>query len=616
MMDLESFNESVIAEDEFWAIYNHPAYFSPDEKYILYPVYRNFELDIMVYDIDEEKSLPITHTGVTEGDPCWSPDGKYIYFSTNRTKAVYPFGRQDFDIYRIKLENFEKPFKNQKYEELFSEEKKDTTKPVVKIDFENLRDRWEKIISYSGSQLSPRVFIKDEKTTIYFTSSHDGAGRSLWKKTITPFEDSKTEKIEGTSGLNLPVRESKGDHYVLVNGNISKIKSGGKIEKINISHSFTKNLHDEFNQMFYEMWANMEENFYDENFHGVDWENIRERYSSYLPYVRTRGDLRKLMNDMLGELNSSHQGFSSSGDEEKTGHDYVTASTGIRFDNDNPFLVEKIIRRSPADKNDLNIKKGDKLLSVNGVPVEEDKNREKFFLFPSFPEEINLTFERSGSEFSFNIHPQRTGSERNLLYDEWTDLNQKIVDEKGDGKIAYIHMKNMMGGELDRFLTEIANEFHYRDALILDLRYNRGGNVHDKVLEMLIKKPYMNWKYRGGKLTAQPNFYPGGKPMVLLINEQSLSDAELTTAGWKELGLGKVIGNGTYRWLIFTSGKSLVDGSFYRLPSWGCYTLDGRNIETNGAEPDIKVINTFEDRLKNNDPQLLKAIEELNKILK
>jgi tricorn protease len=143
----------------------------------------------------------------------------------------------------------------------------------------------------------------------------------------------------------------------------------------------------------------------------------------------------------------------------------------------------------------------------------------------------------------------------------------------------------------------------------LDLRYNNGGNVHDNVLQFLAQKPYLNWKYREGKLTPQPNFGPASKPIVLLINEASLSDAEMTAEGFQTLKLGTIVGTETYRWIIFTSGKGLVDGSFYRLPSWGCYTLEGKDLEIEGVKPDVYVKNTFKDRLENRDPQLDKAIE-------
>lgn len=254
------------------------------------------------------------------------------------------------------------------------------------------------------------------------------------------------------------------------------------------------------------------------------------------------------------------------------------------------------------------------LVKVNGRPVEKDMDRYYYFTRPSIDREISLTFSRNGNPYEVKIHPQATIAFN--LYDEWIDNNQKRVDEKSRNRIAYSHMKNMGGGELENFLIDMSKELNNKDALILDLRYNTGGNVHDEVLKFLSQKSYLQWKYREGTLTRQGNFTPSDKPIVLLTNEQSLSDAEMTSQGFKALKLGKIIGNETYRWIIFTSGAGMVDGSFVRLPGWGCYTLDGKDLEATGVKPDILVINSFEDKINGRDPQLDRAIEEILKQLK
>ena len=165
-------------------------------------------------------------------------------------------------------------------------------------------------------------------------------------------------------------------------------------------------------------------------------------------------------------------------------------------------------------------------------------------------------------------------------------------------------------------MIDMTKELNNKEALIFDLRYNTGGNVHDPVLKFLSQRSYLQWKYREGSLTPQSNFSPSDKPIVLLINEQSLSDAEMTAQGFKALKLGKIVGNGTYRWIIFTSGVTLVDGSSVRMPAWGCYSLEGKDLEATGVQPDILVINSFNDKLNGLDPQLEKAIEEILKQLK
>jgi tricorn protease len=319
---------------------------------------------------------------------------------------------------------------------------------------------------------------------------------------------------------------------------------------------------------------------------------------------------------MLGDLNSSHTGFSSFGDEENTFYKTTTLGTGIVWDNDDPYKVKRVITYSPSDKKGIDLIAGDVLTAINDTPVDVRQNRESYFIKPSLDQELQLTFSRKDSSFTIKITPESFNAINTLRYDEWIANNQKIVDQKSNKKIAYAHMKDMGTGELNKFLIDMTTEIYDRDALILDIRYNNGGNVHDNVLQFLSQKPYLKWKYREGALTVQPNFTPAGKPIILLTNEQSLSDAEMTTEGFKRLGLGKVIGTETYRWIIFTSGKSLVDGSFYRLPSWGCYTLDGKNLELVGVAPDIYVGMDFKDRLNQVDPQLDRAISEIMSMLK
>lgn len=361
--------------------------------------------------------------------------------------------------------------------------------------------------------------------------------------------------------------------------------------------------------MFYEAWANFEENYYDDKFHGMDWNALKAQYEKYLPSITNRNDLRVLFNDMLGELNTSHFGFYSNGKEEETYYGSRSLNPGILFDDDNPFVVKSIIKRSPSDKKGIDIRSGDKLTAVDDRRVDETVNREFYFSRPSMDNEMELTFSRQATEYKVKLHPQSTGSNRANLYDSWIDDNQKRVDDKTQDQVAYVHMKNMGGGALNLFFQEMVHEANSRKALILDIRYNTGGNVHDDVLRFLSRREYLQWKYREGKLTGQSNFSPAERPIVLLINEQTLSDGEMTAAGFKKLGLGTVVGTETYRWIIFTTGKGLVDGSFYRLPSWGCYTLDGADLELTGVKPDVEIHNTFQDRLEGKDPQLDRAIE-------
>ena len=633
LIDLKTMQDKSLVKEEIWGFQNSNPGFSPNDDYVYFTAYRNFEQDIFLYNMKEKKAINLTNTGITEADPLWSPDGKFILFESARTRPSYPFGMQNPRVYRLALEKMDQPYRMDKFSEMFRENtpaptdttKKDTTKKMIPpvnqstalvIDMENIMERMEAVSPPFGSQYLQFVHGKGDKTTVFYTSNHGEGRNALWKTVIEPFESNKTDKVAGSdNAFGFDIVEVNDQFYVLYNGNIGKINMVmNRIDPVTITYTFRRNLQEEFKQIFEETWAQVSENYYDENYHGIDWNKMKQQYQKYVAHLNNRGDLRTLLNDMLGELNSSHQGFYTGGTDEGVSMQNATMETGIIFDNNDPYKVSYVVKRSNADNRSVSVKPGDVLVKVNDRTVDRNMDRNYYFTRPSVDREIKLTFSRGGQNFDVKIHPQF--SIYNNLYDQWIDDNQKRVDEKGKSRIAYAHMKNMGLGELESFLIDMTKELNNRDALILDLRYNTGGNVHDEVIKFLSQRSYLQWKYREGSLTTQSNFAPSDKPIVLLINEQSLSDAEMTAQGFKQLKLGKIIGNETYRWIIFTSGAGLVDGSFVRLPGWGCYTLDGKDLEMTGVAPDVKVINTFEDKITGKDPQLDKAIEEVIKQLK
>ncbi|MEO6134089.1 MAG: S41 family peptidase [Ginsengibacter sp.] len=650
ILDLGSMQSSLIVKDEFWAIQSSNPSFSPDDKYVMYTAYRNFEQDIFLYRLADKQIFNITNTGVSELGPVWSPDGKYIYFTSDRVNPTYPYGPQNAKVYRMALQKIDDPYKSDMFDSLFVKTEKnklekddnkkedlkdqnkkekenkdkeiakkpDVPKPVVTIDFSNLMNRLEEIGPSFGNQGGTFVIKDGEKTNVLFISNHENGKQSLWQMVYEPFEKTKTEEIKGGDRESINIKGYKDHYYTLAQGNIQKLKLDSKsLEKIELNYTFSRNMKDEFNQMFYEAWGVLQENYYDLKFNGVDWESVKKEYASFLPYLKTREDFRVLLNNMMGELNSSHYGFSTFGSDESTFYKTSTAANGIMFSNEFPYRVDHIIEGGVSDFEKNKILSGDELISVDGKRVDNKMNREYYFMGSSVPDEMTLGFKRGQEEYTVKIHPTVYNVMQGQLYQSWVNEKRQLVNKIGKGKIGYVYMKDMSGPSLDQFqLDMVSDSVCNKDALILDLRYNTGGNVHDKVLQFLSQRPYLQWKYRDGKMSPQPTFAPAAKPIILLVNEQTLSDGEMTAAGFKELKLGTIVGTGTYRWIIFTSGASLVDGSTVRLPSWGCFTLDGKNLERTGVTPDIFVKNTFEDRVNNKDPQIERAVQEILKQLK
>lgn len=643
LIDTKTLDSKTIVNDEIWGFENSQPRFSPNGEYVVYNAYRNFELDIFAYHIATGKTINLTNSGVTESDPFWSPDGKYIYFASSRTQPNYPTGGHDIHIFRIPLQKFDEDYKLDKFNDLFKEEKKEDParpadkkdkktgdkKPVsqqptpkapsdIDIDTRDIMKRLEQISGGFGDQGSPYVIQKGTKTFVYYISDQAEGKRALFRTTIEAFESNKTERVAGSeNSFGYDIISGGDKYYTLQNGNIYKLNlDQNKTDKVDVSDKFDRNLAGEFRQMFDEAWAGLEENYYDPKFHGVNWNAIHDQYAAYIPYVNNRADLRLMLNDMLGELNSSHMGFNSTGAEERTNLRYRTMETGIVFDNEDPYKVAGIIAKSKADRKGVNVQPGDRLTAVNGVKVDEHMDRNFYFTKPSLEDELQLTFNRNGTPVNVKIHPESVIDFKGNLYDDWIENNRKMVEQKSNDRVAYVYMKAMGGDDLQHFLEDMVDYAYKKDALILDLRYNTGGNVHDAVLQFLSQRPYLQWQYRGGVRTQQPNFAPAAKPIILLVNEQTLSDGEMTATGFKALNLGKIVGSETYRWIIFTSAKGLVDGSSYRIPAWGCFTLDGKDIEHEGVKPDIEVKTGLTDRLNGTDPQIDRAVAEIMKQLK
>ncbi len=279
-----------------------------------------------------------------------------------------------------------------------------------------------------------------------FNSNHCEGKVALWKTVLEPFETIKTEKIAGTENANrYQVADASDKYFILFNGSINKLNLDmNKVDPISISYAFRRNLQEEFAQIFDEMWTDVETNYYDPNFHGVDWVKLKQQYQRFVPYINTRADLRTMMNDLLGELNSSHQGFSTNGDDENISLQNRTMETGIIFQNNAPYKIKYIVKRSAADHKGVDLQPGDVLIKINHRAVDQSVDRNYYFTRPSLDKELKLTFSRNGQNIDVKLHPQATIG--NNLYDEWIDNNQKRVDEKSHNRIAYTYMKNLFIG--------------------------------------------------------------------------------------------------------------------------------------------------------------------------
>ena len=268
-----------------------------------------------------------------------------------------------------------------------------------------------------------------------------------------------------------------------------------------------------------------------------------------------------------------------------------------------------IYKKGPADHEWVDIKEGDYILSIDGQEPRVPENYWKIFNHP-LNERVDIVVSAGPEGEEKRTSTVKLASYRSiqsLEYYEWVDANREKVDKLSGGRLAYCHIPGMSGRWLERFKREII-EFRLKEGLIIDVRNNGGGNIDQQLLDILERRLYGRWITRGSIPGRRPgNAFIG--PKVVLINERSFSDAEVFPQGFKDLGLGKVIGIPTGGGCIATSSYRLMDGSSIRTPLQGVYSKGGINLENYGVEPDVRVEFSPGDELAERDPQLERAVE-------
>ncbi len=598
---------------------------------------------IFIYDVENGKVHQVTSGFYSDSQPAFDPNGKYLYYLTNRTfRPVYSSVDNTFiypnstNIAIVTLtKDIVSPFiaKNDTVKvktEVKSDKKKSKKKDKkknkpVKIDFNGFEARAELL------QLSPGNFGKlsaTENKPVY--SRYPNAGVLDGESKICYYDlEKKKEKTIVTGSGRFQI-SADGKKMLVFRGSslyIVDIKPKQKL-KDKIKTGEMKAViypRKEWKQIFYDAWRMERDFFYDPNMHGVDWNEIKVRYGKMLKDVVTRWDLNYLIGEMIGEISSSHT-YRGGGDEESAEH-VSCGMLGIDWGVDNGFFkIKKIIKgakwdvigRSPLDKPGIDVKEGDYILAVNGVPL--DVNKEPYVAFEGLTNKtVELTvnskptFEGAKKIFvkTFNLN-----SELALRHRAWVEANRKFVAELSDNQLGYIYVPNTGTegqNELFRqFLAQIDKK-----GLIIDERFNSGGQIPDRFVELLNRKPLAFWAVRDGKNWQWPPYANFG-PKVMLINGWSGSGGDAFPDFFRKEKLGKLIGLRTWGGLIGISGvPSLIDNGYLTVPTFRMYNPDGTWFkEGHGVDPDIRVVEDPTQLAKGIDVQLKRGVEEVLKELK
>jgi len=374
----------------------------------------------------------------------------------------------------------------------------------------------------------------------------------------------------------------------------------------------------EWAEMFDDAWRTMKYRFYDPQMHGINWDAARAKYRPLVEFVGDRQELLNIINEMIGELNASHTGSAPPPGGRAGG--VSTGHLGLELEADSAagrYRVTHVYEDGPADKDWVRVSAGDYLIAINGKPVRAGDN---------YWQLLNNRLNRK-SEVTFNNKPGEEGAWKTrietitpnaysqLRYERWVKDRRKKVDELSGGRIGYLHIQAMNQPSLRKFEKEI-REFRNKEALVIDQRWNGGGNIEQELLAILVQRQYQIWQPRGTEPSGRP-FAGFFGPKIVLQNWRSASNAEMFPAGFRALGLGKVVGTPTAGAVIGTGSYSLIDGSTVRTPGVGVFLADTKrtNMENYGVQPDMLVDNLPAETLAGRDRQLEVAVEELMKQL-
>ncbi|NTS39799.1 PD40 domain-containing protein [Flavisolibacter sp. BT320] len=629
---------------------------SPDSRYLTYSRdLDNYQQAVFIYDYNNKKLHQVTSGFYSASNPVFDPEGKYLYVLTSQSfqpiyssidnSFIYANSGQVAAIALLKTTPSLLSAKNDtvalkldapaKKEELISKAektRKDTSlavKPLpsatnVLIDFDGLEQRMV-ILPLSAGNYGQ---LNAAKGKILYMK-YPNTGTTGQQGAIKYFDTDKREEktvLEGVTGYLLSENKGKilagrpNNQYALLqpaeNQKFEKPLRVGEMQMLVDPAA-------EWKQIYTDAWRIQRDYFYDPNMHGVNWAGVRERYGKMLDGATTREEANFVIGEMIGELNASHTYFGG-GDLEKS-KSQNTGYLGVDYEADGEYYkIKKIIRgadhdaeaRSPLDISGIDAKEGMYILAVNGVPITTAQD-------PYAPFE---GLANKAVEITYNTKPtftgaktavvQTLGDEYRLRHLSWINDMAKRVSEATNGEVGYIYVPST-GVDGQNELIRQFNAQWQKKGLIIDERFNDGGQIPDRFIELLNRDPLAYWAIRDGSPWPWPPYAHFG-PKVMLMNGWSGSGGDAFPDYFRRKGLGPLIGTRTWGGLIGISGTPpLIDGGNVTAPSFRMYNPDGTWFkEGHGVDPDIPVDENLGSMARGVDPQLEKAIEEVKKLMK
>jgi len=606
---------------------------SPDGKWFLvqfgYPE-RLFSPQVGLISADGSGELHnLTQSGYDNYQPKWVLGGKAMIWGSDREGArsqgggsvsgdVYAmfFSRSAWDRYNLSKEELalvkereDKAAKDKKDEGDKAKPAADSARPAVVVDWDGLTDRMRRITVHTSPTRDWVLSGDGEK--LYYLTRFD-RGLDLWVTEPRTRETKLFAKL-GARSASMELSPDGKFLFLLSDGKAMKVATAdGKAEPVRTDAEMVLKQGDERAYIFDHAWRQFKEKFYVEDLQGVDWNYYYQQYHKFLPYINNNYDFAEMLSEMLGEANASHTGGRYG---PQTSNTDATASLGLLYDwtyAGDGLRVAEVIQDGPADKAASRIRAGTIIERIDGraldagIDVYQLLNRKS-----GEPTLLSVYDPASKARWDEQVKPISLGEESQLLYERWVRQRRAEVDSLSNGKIGYVHVRAMNDASMRTVFNEALGRNLEKDAIIVDTRFNGGGNIHEQLSDFLSGKKYFDVIPHGQYVGSEP-FDKWTKPSIVLIGESNYSDAHLFPLAYKIKGIGKLLGmpvpgTGTFVWWERQIDPTIVFG----IPMGGWRTPDGKFAENNQTEPDIKVRNEPAIMTAGRDQQIEAAVREL-----
>jgi Tol biopolymer transport system component/C-terminal processing protease CtpA/Prc len=492
--------------------------------------------------------------------------------------------------------------------------------PPVTIVFDGIRLR-SSVINTRGLDVGTMAISPDGKTLVFTGTA--GGQQQIYATTLDELSrDTGLRAITTSSGNknSLQFSPDSRELWYLDGGRIvATVVESRQSRTIATSAQTDASFDEEKRAMFNQARSYLANNFFDAKMNGVDWSGLASRVAPYVEGSRNPDDLRRVLSLMIGELNASHLGISG---PSTGGVTEPVARLGIRFDagalQRGVYTIREVIAQGPADVAGVQV--GETLTMVDGVTLSPAVVLDSLLMGKTGRKiDIVVASATAGgagrTTRSVALQPVSLGAEKALAYRQWVEERRAYVAKISNGRLGYVHMADMGQGALDQLYLDLDAENQARDGVVFDVRNNNGGFVNVYAIDVLSRRSYLQFTQRGASQTSLARGTLGQRtlerPTVLVTNQHTLSDGEDFTEGYRALGLGKVVGEPTSGWIIFTSNVPLLDGSTLRIPFSRVTDAKGQEMEMRPRPVDIPVVRPVGEAYTGKDSQLDAAVRTL-----